>query len=72
MPNRDSDVNARYVPNSPEPAKVGKKTLDDQLVSVGWIVGKVGITVPIPNALKAIRAGASWKKPGWSKGKVLR
>ena len=68
---RGKDVNAWFFANSPDKAKVGKKTLDDHLVSVQWIEGKVGITVPIPESLKAIQPGSSFVKPKWCKGKML-
>ncbi len=68
---RGDDLNAWFFPNSGDAGVVGRATLDDHLVTVQWIEGKVGITVPIPDTLKAIRAGASWKKPIWCRGKVL-
>ncbi len=68
---RGEDVNAWFFPNSGDAGVVGKATLDDHSVSVQWIEGKVGITVPVPVSLKAIRPQASWEKPGWCKGKVL-
>ena len=68
---RGKAVNAWFFANSPDKAKVGKKTLDDHLVSVRWIEKKVGIKVPIPDSLKAIRPGSSFVKPKWCRGKVL-
>ena len=70
-PNWYGDVNAWFFPNSPDVAKVGKKTLDDHLVSVQWIEHAFGVTVPIPEAMKAIRPATSVPKPDWCTGRVL-
>ena len=68
---RGDDVNAWFFPNSGDAGVVGKTTLDAHMVTVKWIEGKVGITVPIPDTMKATQPRAPWRKPGWRKGKVL-
>ena len=69
---RGNDVNASFMPNRSDAAVVGKEALDDHLVSVRWIEGKVGINVPATDALKSNRPRESWKNPAWCKVKLAR